>query len=76
MMRKSKIKKLTKKYKKQVLRDIFILSQKDIDDITRNVIPPKKGISYLWSQINQAILGLCCLLRITISILNKDMQVQ
>lgn len=76
MMRKSKIKKLTKKYKKQVLRDIFILSQKDIDDITRNVIPPKKGISYLWSQINQAIHGLCCLPRITISILNKDMQVQ
>ena len=42
-MRKSRIKKLTKKYKQQVLRDIFILSQKDIDDITRNVIPPKKG---------------------------------
>ena len=29
-MRKSRIKKLTKKYKQQVLRDIFILSQKDI----------------------------------------------
>lgn len=43
MMRKSKIKKLSKKYKNQVLRDIFILSQRDIDDITRNVIPPKKG---------------------------------
>ena len=42
-MRKSKIKKLTKKYKKQVLQDIFILSQKNIDDITQNVIPPKEG---------------------------------
>lgn len=43
MMRKRKIKKLTKKYKKQVLRDVFILSQRDIDNITQNVIPLKKG---------------------------------
>ncbi len=42
-MRKNKAKRLAKKYKKQVLRDIFILSQRDIDDITRNVMPLKKG---------------------------------
>lgn len=35
--------KFIKQYKKQVLRDIFLLSQRDIDNIHQNVTPPKKG---------------------------------
>lgn len=40
---KKHIRKLSKKYKAQVLRDIFALSQKDIDDYVMKVAPLQKG---------------------------------
>lgn len=40
---KKRVRKLYKRYKTQVLQSIFLLSQKDIDDITMHVLPLKKG---------------------------------
>lgn len=40
---KKRVRKLYKRYKTQVLQSIFLLSQKDIDDITKHVLPLKKG---------------------------------
>lgn len=40
---KKRVRKLCKRYKMQVLQSIFLLSQKDIDEITMHVLPLKKG---------------------------------
>ena len=49
---KKRVRKLCKRYKKQVLQSIFLLSQKDIDEITMHVLPLKKGDKLLVESNN------------------------
>lgn len=49
---KKRVRKLCKRYKMQVLQSIFLLSQKDIDEITMHVLPLKKGDELLVDSNN------------------------
>ena len=49
---KKRLKKLSTKYRAQILQNIFLLSQNDIDDIMTNIPPLQKGDKLFVNSIN------------------------